>query len=70
MKVSQVTPIDGYAESTESFGDAIGKANDALDTKLEENGDKEIVSHSVALATRQENGSTVYVCYVSAIIEA
>ena len=69
MKVAQVTPIDGYAESTELFGDAIGKANEALGPKLEENADKEIVSHSVALATRTENGSAVYVCYVSAIVE-
>ena len=70
MKVSQVTPIDGYAESTESFGDAIGKANDELTPKLEENADKEIVSHSVALATRTDGVTTFYVCYVSVIVES
>lgn len=70
MKVAQVIPIDGYAESTESFGDAIGKANDELTPKLEENGAKEFISHSVALATREVNGSIIYVCYTTAIIEA
>lgn len=34
MKAAQVTPIDGYAESTTSFGDAIGKANEELTPKL------------------------------------
>ncbi len=69
-RLTQVQPIDGYAESTDSYGQAIGLANDAIGSVLTLYPNREIVSgFSTSLATYVNgNNETVYVAYISGLI--
>lgn len=44
--VNNAVPVDGYGESLVSFGEAIGAANTAFDTKAATLGGRGVISNS------------------------
>lgn len=65
-RLSQVEILDGFGESTESYGLAIGAANDDLNTKMDGKLNREVISSSTALAY---NGLT-YTAYVTLVVSS
>lgn len=65
-RLSQVEILDGFGESTESYGLAIGAANDDLNTKMTSKLNREVISSSTAIAY---NGLT-YTAYVTLIVSS
>lgn len=56
-KLSNVQIIDGFAQSNDSYGQAIGAANAQLEPKMVANSSKGVVS-----------SSKTYSCYITLII--
>ena len=65
-RLSQIEILDGFGESTESYGLAIGAANDDLNTKMTSKLNREVISSSTAIAY---NGLT-YTAYVTLIVSS
>jgi len=68
-RLSQVEVIDGFAQSSESYGLAIGAANDELGTKMATRMNRGVVSSSSSLSCEtNEDGSKTYTAYVTMVV--
>ena len=68
-RLSQVEIIDGFGQSSESYGLAIGAANDALGTKMATRMNRGVVSSSSSLSCETNaDGSKTYTAYVTLVV--
>lgn len=65
-RLSQIEILDGFGESTESIGLAIGAANSELETKMTDKLNREVISSSTAICY---NG-TSYTAYITLIVSS
>lgn len=68
MRLSLCEPVDAYAESTESIGQAIGAASNIYDSKIGDKMNRDLISYSEShpVYTNQD-GVQVFACRIIAI---
>lgn len=70
-RLSQVEILDGFGQSSDSYGTAIGLANDNLGVKMDGKINRAVVSSSSSLSCEtNSDGSKTYTCYCTLIVSS